>query len=93
MRESLAQGTESQNTGLLSLCHNIFRKLSSQQKELITQFARMENLTSGTVNGVSFEQEEGQWGQKYMYFMHCIDLTHVVMIMVPILKIVWLSDY
>ena len=53
----------------------------------------MENLTSGTVNGVSFEQEEGQWGRKYMYFMHCIDLTHVVMIMVPILKIVWLSDY
>ena len=38
------------------------RKLSSQQKELITQFARTENLTSGTVNGVSFEQEEGQWG-------------------------------
>lgn len=41
------------------------RKLSSQQKELITQFARMENLTSGTVNGVSFEQEEGQWILKY----------------------------
>ena len=42
-------------------CYSNNRKLSSQQKELITQFARTENLTSGTVNGVSFEQEEGQW--------------------------------
>ncbi len=48
-------------------CCSYNRKLSSQQKELIRQFARTENLTSGTVDGVSFEQEEGQWGRKNSY--------------------------
>ena len=41
------------------LNYNIFcsiRKLTPRQKELITEFARTENLVDGTVNGV----EEGQ---------------------------------
>ena len=34
------------------------RKLSPQQKELIIQYARAENLTSGTVDGITLEEEE-----------------------------------
>ena len=41
------------------------RKLSSQQRDLIVQYAKTENLSSGSVDGVTFEQEdEGQLKDK-----------------------------
>ena len=38
---------------------SLFRKLTDQQRELITQFAQTENLSNGTVDGI----DQGQCDQ------------------------------
>lgn len=40
------------------------RKLTSRQKELITEFAKTENLANGTIDGI----DKGQYGEKFLKF-------------------------
>ena len=70
-----------------TLCH---RKLSAQQKELIVEYAKIENLSSGSVDGISFESpNEGQFKGHDGLLMATKNVGVVLYIRSPVFGIVY----